>query len=427
MDWMKRIDERELSTDSWSKRLLEWYWKFKRDLPWRRTSNPYHIWVSEVMLQQTQVKTVIPYYHNFLKRFPDLASLAQASLEEVLELWCGLGYYSRARRLWEGARFILERGEGRVPEDYLSLLKVPGVGEYTAGAIASFAFGECVPAIDGNVKRVVARFLAWEEAIEKVKTSRYFLEYLKGWQPVEHAGDFNQAMIELGATVCTPKSPKCAECPLLEGCQGFALGTPLSFPVKRGKEKISEAIRPTLVLLRNGKVLLKKRPSEGLLADLWEFPGEELLIETQKVRGKSLAHVGKSILAAEEVSSYLTQGEYMSQGEEFSEKLKRGFPWFTLYQNQVSNRFDDAEVQELFKQEVPVFGPLVHTFSHRRWRVFWIVLDLTGVECFRENACVEASGQFRWIDAKDMEKIALPVAFQKVWGVSLDSGWVVVV
>lgn len=414
---MKSIDERELSLNIWPQRLLEWFRRVKRDLPWRRTNNPYYIWVSEVMLQQTQVKTVIPYYHRFLEQFPDLDTLAQASMEDVLELWRGLGYYSRARRLWEGARFVLKNEEGRVPKDYQALLKIPGVGEYTAGAVASIAFGEGVLAVDGNVNRVVARFLAWEEAIETVGTRRHFVAYLKGLQPAGQAGDFNQAMMELGATVCTPKSPKCSECPIAEGCQGFALGTPLSFPVKRSKEKITEAIRPTLVLIRNGKVLLKKRPSKGLLANLWEFPGEELLTETQKVRGKSTAQVGDALVAAEDVSPY------GNPKEELLEKTRNGFPWFTLYQNEVSDRSYDAVVEEMLKQEVPVMGPLVHAFSHRLWRVFWVVLDLTGVECSGEGSCAKAgeidtteiSGEFRWVGEREIERVALPVAFQKVW------------
>lgn len=417
---MMHSDEHELSIGIWPQRLLEWYWEVKRDLPWRRTSNPYHIWVSEVMLQQTQVKTVIPYYHNFLERFPDLTSLAQASLEEVLELWRGLGYYSRARRLWEGARFVLEKYEGRVPREYLSLLEIPGVGEYTAGAIASFAFGECVPAVDGNVMRVVARFLAWEEAVEKVKTSRHFLEHLKGWQPVKYAGDFNQAMIELGATVCTPKSPKCQDCPLQEGCRGLAMGTPLYFPVKRSKERITEAIRPTLVLIRKGEVLLKKRPSEGLLADLWEFPGEEILVDNQRIRGKSLAGLEPVLLAAEEVAFYGNQGvDYWNQGEELSEIAKLSFPWFKLYQNQVSDRSYDAIVKERLKHEVEVRGPLVHTFSHRRWKVFWVVVDLSEVNAMLDMSTkmdtVKNADEFRWFSEKELEKVALPVAFQKVW------------
>lgn len=455
---MKQIDERELSRDIWPQKLLEWYWWAKRDLPWRKTSDPYHIWVSEVMLQQTQVKTVIPYYHNFLGRFPDLTSLASASLEEVLELWRGLGYYSRARRLWEGARFVLEKFEGKVPRDYLSLLEIPGVGEYTAGAIASFAFGECVPAVDGNVMRVVARFLAWKEAIEKVKTNRHFLEHLKGWQPMKYAGDFNQAVIELGATVCTPKSPKCEDCPLREGCQGLTVGTPLSYPVKRSKVRITEAIRPTLILIRRGEVLLKRRPQEGLLANLWEFPGEELMMDTRGVRGKSLAGLENALMAAEGASFYGNQGEdYGNQEEVLGEKAKLSFPWYTLYQNQVSDRSYDAIVEKKLKKEVTVGGPLVHTFSHRRWKVFWVVLDLSGVECSGEcgsgqecetgktgrtdeaywidqmdvkvknnmsakKAMVKIADEFRWVSEKELDKAALPVAFQKVWARVVEEG-----
>lgn len=379
-----------LNENEWPVRLLAWYREVKRDLPWRRTHNPYFIWVSEVMLQQTQVKTVIPYYHAFLERFPSLEILAQAQLEEVLTMWRGLGYYSRAKNLWRGAGFVVETWKGKIPEDYESLLKIPGVGEYTAGAVASIAFGERVPAIDGNVKRVLARFFAWEEAIESAKSHRFLMNYLKEWQPVEHAGDFNQAMMELGATVCSPKSPKCLECPFQEGCQGFILGTPQFFPVKRSKEKVTEAVRPTLILIRNGKVLLKKRPPEGLLANLWEFPGEEYLTLIEQD-------------VAEKTSGY---------GEKISAEL-----WFSLYQNQVSNRSYDDAVREILGEDIPVRGPIVHKFSHRRWRVFWVILDLSGLEGAEENLFYEMKGaeEFRWMDENEMEKIALPVAFQKVW------------
>jgi A/G-specific adenine glycosylase len=381
MNWMSYQDGVEENLDRWPKNLLDWYGKVKRDLPWRRTNNPYFIWVSEVMLQQTQVKTVIPYYHNFLQRFPDLKALAEAPLEEVLELWRGLGYYSRARNLWQGARYVRELREGRVPEGYPELLKIPGVGEYTAGAIASIAFGECVPVLDGNVKRVVARFLAWEEAVESAKTKRSFMTHLNKWQPTEQAGDFNQAMMELGATVCTPKSPKCPECPLQEGCQGYLREMPQSFPLKRSKEKVTEAIRPTLILVRNGEVLLKRRPSVGLLANLWEFPGEELLLDPESVGSETL-----------------------------EQKTKDEFPWFDLYQKQVSDRSYDGYVKERLNHEVLVGEPIVHTFSHRRWKIFWRVLDLSGVESVSNQ--VEG---LRWVGEQEMEKVALPVAFQKVW------------
>lgn len=403
-------------------KLLIWYGEVKRDLPWRRTSNPYFIWVSEVMLQQTQVKTVIPYYHRFIERFPDIKDLAQASLEEVYELWRGLGYYSRARRLWEGARYLVEAEEGKVPGDYLTLLKIPGVGEYTAGAIASIAFGECVPVLDGNVKRVVARFLAWEEVVESVKSRRFFMTHLKAWLPVKQAGDFNQAMMELGATVCTPKSPKCLECPIREECRGYHLGTPQAFPVKRSKEKIDEAIRPTLIIRRDGKVLLKKRPNEGLLANLWEFPGEEILMEganrpkrsskrfsdslrNTKVRVAEVAS-GYNLSDTEELESF--EAYYIVEGE-YSEKTKKGFPWFNLYRNQVMDRSIDTFVKEQLKKEFTVSGPIVHTFSHRCWKIYWIVLDISGSDNLNEL------NGLRWVDEKEMNKIALPVAFQKIW------------
>jgi A/G-specific adenine glycosylase len=390
---VKAVHSRD-TENIWTKSLLEWYREVKRDLPWRKTNDPYFIWLSEVMLQQTQVKTVIPYYTNFLRRFPDLRTLAQASLEEVLELWRGLGYYSRARHLWEGARYLVEHGEEKLPGDYQSLLKIPGVGEYTAGAIASIAFGECVPVLDGNVKRVVARFLAWEEAVESAKTRRVFMTHLKTWQPLEQAGDFNQAMMELGATICIPKSPKCLDCPLHEGCQGYRTGTPQVYPVKRNKEKITEAIRPTLIIRREGKVLLKRRPAEGLLANLWEFPGEEILLE-------GADPIDSSIRVAEKQSLY-----------ELSEKTKTKFPWSALYQNQVTDRSHDVLVKELLQKELNIHGPLMHTFSHRRWTIFWIVLDLNDGEDLKE---ADHLGALRWFDEKEMAKIALPVAFQKVW------------
>jgi A/G-specific adenine glycosylase len=467
------IQEREKKTglagDNWPQRLLEWYWEVKRDLPWRRTSDPYHIWISEVMLQQTQVKTVIPYYHNFLKRFPDLSALAQASLEEVLELWRGLGYYSRAKNLWQGARYVLESVQGRMPGAYQELLKIPGVGEYTAGAVASIAYGECVPAVDGNVKRVVSRFLAWEEEIESVKSRRQILQHLESWQPQKYAGDFNQALMELGATVCTPKSPKCPDCPINEGCSAFIQGNPLVFPVKRGKVKITEAIRPTLILLRQGKVLLKRRPSEGLLANLWEFPGEEYLIEkTEKqktgkrrlepelleLRQSAVQEIG---LVAESQAGYGNSKDLINT-ESLAELIDRpigdddeGFPWFALYRNQVVDRTYDQAVEMLLKENPLIGGPYIHTFSHRRWSIYWVVLDLdralpgknssegeAEAEAETEtetvsvsvsvsvNVSVNVTGtgtgtgtgegeEYRWINLGDLEKIALPVAFQRVW------------
>ena len=213
-----------------SAQLLTWYALVKRELPWRKTGDPYAIWVSEVMLQQTQVKTVIPYYERFLHRFPSVEQLSTATLEDVLTLWRGLGYYSRARRLWEGARYICDLWGGKMPGDYESLLRVPGIGKYTAGAIASIAFGQRVVAIDGNVLRVVSRLLAWSEPIEAVRSYRHFNNQLKVWQAVEQPGDFNQALMELGAMVCLPTKPHCKNCPLAQFCEGYLRDDVLRYP-----------------------------------------------------------------------------------------------------------------------------------------------------------------------------------------------------
>lgn len=409
---------------NWALRLVRWYDQVKRDLPWRRSKDPYGIWVSEIMLQQTQVVTVIPYYQRFMERFPDIFALAEANQEEVLELWRGLGYYSRARRLWEGARYVVQMAEGRMPEDYATLLNIPGVGEYTAAAIASIAYEECVPVIDGNVKRVLGRVLRWEDDVEKAKSRHYFLEYLKQVIPLDRPGDFNQGMMELGATVCTPKSPKCEQCPLQEDCQGFALGNPTVFPVKKSKEKIKEAIRPTLVLLHQGRVLLKKRPSQGLLANLWEFPGEEILRESLTAEEKKafIYQMGMGVSggfkATEDVSQYELNCTELSsaEGREGNEADARvEFPWYGMYENQVPDRCYDEVVKELLCRNPSIEGPLVHTFSHRRWNVYWVVLDL-------DNEIVRAQGVREsredglcWMEYKELQRIALPVAFQKIW------------
>ncbi|WP_019851303.1 A/G-specific adenine glycosylase [Desulfitobacterium sp. PCE1] len=366
-----------------SSKLIQWFNQVKRDLPWRKTKEPYAIWVSEVMLQQTQVITVIPYYLRFMKRFPDLFALAEAEQEEVLELWRGLGYYSRARRLWEGARYVVQMTEGRMPENYDALLTIKGVGEYTAAAIASIAYEERVPVMDGNVKRVLSRILRWEEDVEKARSRRFFLEYLKEVIPGDCPGDFNQGMMELGATVCTPKNPRCEQCPLQEDCESFALGDPQVYPVKKSKEKPTEAFRPTLILLHRGQVLLKKRPTTGLLANLWEFPGEEMMIPSL-------------------------------------EKFREGKEWYGLYKNQISDPTYDVIVKELLSRNPSVKGPLVHTFSHRRWQMVWVVLDLDDVIDKSSEVRAGKDSQLKedglcWMDVKELDRIALPVAFQKIW------------
>jgi len=364
--------------------LLAWYTLEHRDLPWRKTGDPYAIWVSEVMLQQTQVKTVIPYYERFLLRFPGVEQLGRASLEDVLTEWRGLGYYSRARRLWEGANYLLDLRGGKMPEDYDSLLQVPGIGKYTAGAIASIAFGQRVPAIDGNVLRVVSRLLAWSEPVETMRSYRHFSGHLTVWQPALQPGDFNQALMELGAMVCTPTKPECDACPLSQICEGYLQNAVLFYPVKKPKAKRQIVSRLTYVLRRGDMVYLQKRASSGLLADLWEFPGVELPQDN----------------LLKDALPVLAEGE-----------------WFNYFQKAVHEREFDAQVREQFERCVIMHGPVWYTFTHRQWKLIWVIIDLLEpLEKYRidPKEVQQLDGKGSWISLKDLGLIALPVAFDAI-------------
>jgi len=268
--------------------LLEWFEANQRSLPWRETSDPYAIWVSEIMLQQTQVATVKSYYERWMELFPDVDTLAQASIEEVLDVWAGLGYYRRAKFLHRGAREVVDNLDGQIPDSAKGLKKLPGIGPYTAGAIASIAYGEAAPLVDGNVERVFARLFAIEGDPKTTANQKSFWKIAETLVDPTSPGDFNQSLMELGATVCTPKKPTCLLCPVRERCQGFATGEPTQFPatVKRSKpKKVSVA---SLVICADAagegegegegegaQVFLVRRPEEGLLAGLLEFPTTE--------------------------------------------------------------------------------------------------------------------------------------------------------
>lgn len=248
------------------RRLLNWYRGHGRDLPWRRNRDPYRIWVSEVMLQQTPVETVIPYFERFVKRFPNLRSLAKADLEQVLKLWQGLGYYARARNLHRAARQLR-----RFPKTAEEWRRVPGVGSYTAAAIASITFGDPAPALDGNVRRVMARL-----ANEPYPLDARILEQLNKCIPRSAPGDFNQALMELGQTVCVPIRPRCPICPLASACQARRAGTADHIPARRAPKEIPHHQVAVGVVWREGRVLVGRRPPEGLLGGLWEFPGGKI-------------------------------------------------------------------------------------------------------------------------------------------------------
>jgi A/G-specific adenine glycosylase len=267
-------------------RLLQWFKKHGRDLPWRRTRNPYRIWISEIMLQQTQVDTVIPYYQRFLKAFPTVATLAKAGLSRVLKIWEGLGYYSRARHLHQAAKRIVEEFNGRIPDRLDELLSLPGIGRYTAGAILSIAYNKAAPILDGNVKRVLSRVYAVSTPPRDPKTENFLWTLSESLVPKGHAGSFNEALMDLGATVCTPKKPSCSLCPLRNLCRAKAIGNPERYPTKVKKRKIPHVNGVSAVIVRDGKVLLHQRPPRGFSGGLWEFPNWR--VQREKNPGRRL-------------------------------------------------------------------------------------------------------------------------------------------
>lgn len=254
-----------------SKPLLSWFRARARSLPWRDDPRPYFVWVSEIMLQQTRVAAVMPYFSRFISALPDVAALAAVDDDALMKLWEGLGYYSRARNLKKAAQRIMEKHGGTVPRDFDALLALPGVGRYTAGAVASIAYGERVPAVDGNVLRVVARLTASRDDILKDSTKRAVENALAEIMPKD-AGQFNQAMMELGALVCLPRTAHCEECPLASLCRAHAEGIESDLPVKAAKKERRVEPRTVLLIERDGKFAVAKRPKRGLLAGLWEFP-----------------------------------------------------------------------------------------------------------------------------------------------------------
>ncbi len=235
--------------------------------------DPYAVWVSEIMLQQTRVETVIPYFERWMERFPTLEALAQAPQQEVLGAWEGLGYYSRARNLHRAAQLVLQDFGGRLPEDPQDLRRLPGIGRYTAGAIASIAFGRDEPALDGNIRRVLARVFNVSEPARSPAGERRLWELAREHLPPGRAGDYNQALMDLGAQICTPRSPDCPRCPLEARCQARALGIQELRPVLEARPEVPHYTVTAAVIHRDGQVLISQRPLEGLLGGLWEFPG----------------------------------------------------------------------------------------------------------------------------------------------------------
>ncbi|MCL2647020.1 MAG: A/G-specific adenine glycosylase [Phycisphaerales bacterium] len=304
---------------SLERELLRWFWQARREMPWRQTTDPYAIWLSEMMLQQTQIDTVRPYWSRFVSKYPDLSALSSANLQEVLALWAGLGYYRRARNLHAAAKLMIAEFGGKVPESVEELMRLPGVGRYTAGAVASIAFGKAVPVVDGNVMRVLARLTGNAADIAEPKNVQFFWELAERmhsnlaiskhklpqqipakagaiWVQRHLHGDLNEALMELGAMICTPSSPSCLLCPLRQSCCAFEQGRQNELPVKTKKGR-TPVVRALAVVIRRfaggaSEVLLMQRPEDGLWADMWEFPVIEAPAGAQRLRAPGLQSLG---------------------------------------------------------------------------------------------------------------------------------------
>ena len=256
--------------------LLAWYAEHARQIPWREQPEPYRVWVSEIMLQQTRVDTVIPYFQRWMERYPTVSTLAASPEQEVLQLWEGLGYYSRARNLRRAAGIVMEQYQGRLPDSVELLRKLPGVGRYTAGAIASIAFGKDEAALDGNIRRVLSRLFDVSLPARSKEGETLLWSLAKENLPLGKAGEYNQALMDLGAMVCLPRNPLCEQCPLRSLCKAYQSGNQAERPVKVARGPVPHYIVTAAVIWENKRVLITQRPEKGLLGGLWEFPGGKL-------------------------------------------------------------------------------------------------------------------------------------------------------
>lgn len=254
-------------------RLLNWAATNLRPLPWRENRTPYRVWVAEIMLQQTQAQTVIPYFERWMARFPTVEALAQAGLDEVLKLWEGLGYYARCRNLHRAAQIVVEQYGGQLPADRAALRALPGIGPYTVGAILSLAFGQDAALLDGNVRRVLSRLFALADDPQSAATRRKLWRLAESLLPPGQAGPFNEALMELGATICVPRTPRCGLCPLRTLCRGYATADPEAFPPPKRRTPVPHYVVTAGVIWRDNRLLITQRPLDGLLGGLWDFPG----------------------------------------------------------------------------------------------------------------------------------------------------------
>jgi A/G-specific adenine glycosylase len=367
MSELERCGWSPATTEGVRERLLAWFDREQRELPWRGISDPYGILVSEMMLQQTQVATVIDYYERWMARFPTLVDLARSPLEEVLEVWAGLGYYRRARFLHRAAVHVVDQWQGEFPRTARDLRELPGVGAYTAGAVASIAFGEREPIVDGNVTRVLARWFRLEGDLSRGSGHRMLWQLASELVDEHRPGDFNQALMELGATVCSPRAPQCARCPVAGDCQGLSSGSPTDYPEPSARTKSRTVAVRCLVLMTMAedgpRFLVEQRPEQGLLAGLWQFP----MVESQGTEhdlppGEDLEHLGQRL----------------------------GI--------------------ELARQSRRPMGRVVHQFSHRRWLIDADLIVVDGAVL----SVREPREGVRWVDEAALAVLPVPTVVRKV-------------
>lgn len=347
-------------------KLLTWYMQYHRKLPFRESHDPYSIWISEIMLQQTQMDTVIPYYERFMTRFPTITELANAQEEEVFKMWEGLGYYSRARNLIKCARIIAEDYDGVFPHDYEKVLKLPGIGSYTAGAVLSIAYNLKYPAVDGNVMRVVSRIYNIEEDIANPKSKKVFEDKIIKILP-DDARHFNQALMELGALICTPKSPKCSSCPIPAYCIAFELDLLDRLPIKTQKQK-NKNLHLAVAIIKQGERSLFTKSDKGLLSGLWGFPSAE----------------GETVTSAK---------------EKLIETLN------------ITYGLEVEDTTEIGKEK--------HVFTHKTWHMTVYRVRTSYISRYQENASIKEEDELYefetvWIKSEKIENLAISTAFRKI-------------
>ena len=352
---------RQLATGA----LLAWFQANRREMPWRDQPDPYAVWVSEIMLQQTQVAAVRPYFTRFMQRFPTVQALAQAPIEDVLKRWEGLGYYRRARLLHQAAQQVVEMHGGRLPETAAELGRLPGIGPYTAAAIASICFGEAVPVVDGNVARVFARYRLLRDDFSKLPARQALAKWLQpAFDGAAHSGDLNQAMMELGALVCRPRNPDCTACPLAAACSARARGVQADYPARLARRPVPVRPEVAIALRRGGRLLLARRDGTGLLGGLWELPGGGV------VPGETAAEAAARLL---------------------------------------------RDIAGLEAGTLTAQGSITHAFSH-----FTQLLHLFAADRIRGRVKIRAGGALAWVTAADLDRLPLTTTTRRALDLQRD-------